>query len=84
MKCDISRPDPTTPSYSGGIFLDSEINVTIGGDSPTEPDNFNDFTGNYKTGSSPSSDQHIRKYDAAEGSVDCHEDYDYNNFDPDL
>ena len=59
----------------GGIYLYSETDVTIGGSSDTDTGNFNEFTDNYKTGSPPSADQHIRN-----GSGDCHTDYPNNNF----
>jgi hypothetical protein len=66
----------------GGIYLHSETNVTIGGSSAAELVNFNDFIGNYKGGSAPLADQHIRKFDASEGTVDCHTNYPNNYFTP--
>jgi len=62
----------------GGIYLHTETNITIGGSSDTDIDYFNNFINNYKTGSAPSADQHIRNK-----SGDCHTDYPNNNFNPD-
>ena len=62
----------------GGIYLHTETNVIIGGSSDIDIDNFNNFINNYKTGSAPSADQHIRN-----NSGDCHTDYPNNNFTPD-
>jgi uncharacterized repeat protein (TIGR02543 family) len=69
-----------------GVFLSSEDNVIIGGDSDTDFDNFNNFNG-------VPSDQYIRKYvssiDPGPGhpdpiiiTEDCHASYPNNNFDP--
>ena len=63
--------------YGGGIYLSSETNVTIGGNSDTDLDNFNNFTDNYKSGSAPSADQHI-----CASSGDYHTNYPNNYFDP--
>ena len=63
--------------YGGGIYLSSETNVTIGGNSDTDLDNFNNFTDNYKSGSAPSADQHI-----CDSNGDCHTNYPNNYFDP--
>jgi len=63
--------------YGGGIYLSSETNVTIGGNSDTDLDNFNNFTDNYKSGSAPSADQHI-----CDSNGDCHTYYPNNYFDP--
>ena len=61
----------------GGIYLLKETNVTIGGSSDADLDNFNNFINNYKEGNDPSADQHIRN-----ASGDCHANYPNNNFDP--
>ena len=69
-----------------GIYLFSEDNVIIGGDSDTDFDNFNNFSG-------VPSDQHIRKFvsiteptptipDPILITIDCHTDYPNNNFTP--
>ena len=63
--------------YGGGIYLSSETNVTIGGNSDTDLDNFNNFTDNYKSGSAPSADQHI-----CTSIGDYHTNYPNNYFDP--
>ena len=62
--------------YCGGIGYYTGT-ITIGGSSNTDIGNFNEFTNNYKIGSPPSPDQHIRN-----NSVDCHMDYPYNYFTP--
>jgi len=66
----------------GGIFSWGTDDVIIGGNSGTDTDNFNNFIGNYKTGDSPSADQHIRKHDATDVSVDCHASFPNNYFNP--
>jgi hypothetical protein len=60
-----------------GIYLKSETNVTIGGSSNADLVNFNHFTDNYKEGSPPSADQHIRN-----DSGNCRANYPYNYFIP--
>ena len=69
--------DFNSASEGGGIFLYSETNVTIGGSSIDDTDNFNNFRDNYETGFAPSASQHIRN-----ASGDCHASYPYNNFTP--
>jgi hypothetical protein len=61
----------------GGIYLKSGTNVAIGGINNTDLVNFNHFTDNYKEGSPPSADQHIRDDDG-----DCRANYPYNYFIP--
>ena len=74
----------------GGVFLTSEDNVIIGGDSDTDFDNFNNFINNL--GVDPSG-QHIRKFvsitdptpsipDPILITIDCHTNYPNNNFTP--
>ena len=65
-----------TANDGGGIYLTSETEVTIGGSG-----NFNTFTNNKKV-TTISADQHIRKYDDALDSVDCHWDYLDNDYSP--
>jgi hypothetical protein len=69
----------------GGIYLKGTGTIVIGGESVYELEKFNNFTDNYKTGSSaPSPDQHICKYvDETVGSIDCHAaDHPHNYFTP--
>ena len=67
--------------YSGGgICLNlTSGTITIGGSNENDINNFNEFTDNYKTGNTPSPDQHICHY-----SRDCHMDFPYNNYYPDI
>jgi hypothetical protein len=60
------------------IIYPTSGTTTIGGSSNTDTGNFNEFINNYKTGNSPSPDQHIR-----DSNGDCHTDYPYNYFTPD-
>ena len=78
----INNNQATSEAGGGGIYLIIETDVEIGGSSDTDLVNFNDFTDNYKTGTSASADQHIRKYDATLVSIDYHSNYPYNNFTP--
>ena len=61
---------------AGGIYLHSETNVTIGGSSDTDTNDFNTFINN-KKGTTISAEQHIQN-----SGGDCHANYPYNNFTP--
>jgi predicted outer membrane repeat protein len=50
--------DNSADVYGGGIYLKGTGTIVIGGSSGTDTDNFNNFTDNYKTGSTPSANQH--------------------------
>jgi len=67
-------------SNGGGILIANPMygTIAIGASNSSDLNNFNTFTDNYKTGNTPSPDQHI-----CNSTGDCHMDYPYNNYSPD-
>ena len=73
----ISNNFVSSSGNGGGIYLVGVGPIVIGGSSNTDLDNFNNFVDNYKEGSAPSTDQHIRNQ-----SGNCHWDYLNNYYSP--